>query len=295
MARQLFVPFTEWRPILQAVKSLSPDFVFDGVDLLASLSKLSSLLSMCKDSDTGDIHFHLTLVHNTLIISNEGRMPENDTMLTKVHRLNSVGNDFEEAFTEWPQGLEDSDSHVRVLQYDLGHLNCVISAGVDACLGKSVSTQDTQPTGESTFTGSRLMISRGFNTDSPVAEIKASCDIWPRTLVQLWFSRADAFIGGDVTPERKYILVNKIEIKDTADLCDEWETDEENQTALRRLTALISQLREIVRGTKDKQCYIIREGTWPHLSNQLHVFTVENGEAPGFRNDVGKYWRGGPE
>ncbi|KAK7751289.1 hypothetical protein SLS62_006835 [Diatrype stigma] len=307
ISKRIFRPFTEWEPILQAVKAISPKFCFDSVDVLSSFSKLRLLMNLCRGiDDLRQIHFHLTVINNTLVISSEGRMIRHSIaeaaaiIAARVRQGGDYrGHDFEHAFTTWPEGLEASGNHMRVLQYNLGNLNCAVTAGIDACFKTDADESDPPPSFQDidlpegpTSTG-HILKRYGVMKQYPSVEVKGHWKVHktPWTACQLWFNRAEFIAGGSILYRETDMIVRSIQVRKTDELRQEWEELEENQHALRQLVTLLSQLRDIVKNTEYKHCYISRplgDFSYPFT---LDVHVVEDGTALAFEADARKYWQ----
>lgn len=258
--------------------------------------------------DRRRIHYHLTVVNNTLVISSEGRWRRPPINVDKAALIAAqtkhlysgyMGDDFERAFTTWPEGLEASGNHTRVLQYKLGDLNCVVTAGVDACFMTEADESDSPPSVQDidlpegpTSTG-HILERYGVMKRFPTAEVKGhySIEKAPYAACQLWFNRADFVIGGYLLYRVKDAIIQRIKIKKADDLRQEWEKVEENQHGLRQLASLLSQLRDIVNDTEHKHCYISRPPSDWAYPYTLDVHTIEDGTASTFEVDVRNYWQ----
>jgi hypothetical protein len=227
------------------------------------------------------------------------------------------GHNFERTFTQLPSGLEDSSGHHRVLRYSLGDLSCAVRFEVDACykdpaepessdgvdISKSsrdesaslIDTFNSLQLGAPTLNGnvsqpiSASVIRRGIITpQSSTVEIKTrtKSNSLSKTMPQLWFGRTTYLITGYHTNG----TFESVNITKAEDQFEEWERKEANQTTLRKLASLISQLREAVRATKEKACIAISErGIKPAA---LQLFVSKQGMKPLPEDAVQKFWAG---
>ncbi|RYP84505.1 hypothetical protein DL769_001164 [Monosporascus sp. CRB-8-3] len=135
--------------------------------------------------------------------------------------------------------------------------------------------------------GAVAVVPRGFNDDLPAIEMKTGH--WQRSIEQMWFSRVPYAVRPLFDPRMEHALVRAVEMRMVTPICRAWEEVEANQNSLRKLTALISQLREIVRGTEGKCCYVARvHGV---QTPDLHIFVMEEGIMPVSERDMQKFWR----
>ncbi|RYP19834.1 hypothetical protein DL765_003088 [Monosporascus sp. GIB2] len=280
--------YTAWKPIFQAVEAMMPDFHFDEVDIMARGSILQELLKFIKGSPKRLNHL-IYLVGNTLIF--EVYRPRYIRFTEARRRPKDTGLDFQRHFAQWPEGLEGSLSHVRIVNYRLGHLNCVFTVGIDACFQmqfekrESVFVRDSNIHSEPVL-GAVAVVPRGFNDDFPAIEMKSGQG--RGGLEQIWFTRVPYAVQPRFCPWTEHALVRAIKFKMAAPRCRAWEEVEVNQNNLRKLTALISQLREIVRGTEGKCCYVARVPG--HKRSDMHIFVMEEGIMPVSERDMQKFW-----
>jgi len=213
--------------------------------------------------------------------------------------------------------LEDSSGHHHVLRYSLGDLSCAVRFEVDACYqdpaepesseGEDISKSSRDETtslvdtfnllqlGAPTLNGnvsqpvSACVIPRGTITPQlSTGELKTptKSSSLSKFLPQLWFGRTTYLITGYHT-NGTFESINITQVKDQF---EDWERKEANQTILRKLASLISQLRETVKGTKGKACIAICErGIKPAA---LQLFVSKQGMKPLPEDVVQKFWAG---
>ncbi|KAK8064310.1 hypothetical protein PG996_008962 [Apiospora saccharicola] len=114
------------QPMFQAVRALRPECRFDNVDVVTSRIVLTMLLNFCKWG-LSDFRLNATVVNDSLILEH---CPKWTSMLAK--NGSGYGFNFEEYMTAYPEGLEASDSHWRILRYKLGPMTWVIHYESDA-------------------------------------------------------------------------------------------------------------------------------------------------------------------
>ncbi|RYP64373.1 hypothetical protein DL771_008767 [Monosporascus sp. 5C6A] len=287
-SEELSPRYTTWKPVFQAVEAMTPDFHFDEVDIMARGSILQELLRFIK-GECRRLNHLVYLVGNTLVF--EVYRPRATRVTEARQRQMDTGLDFQDHFTKWPEGLEDSVSHVRVVNYRLGHLNCVISVGIDACFQLQPEKRELVFARDSNIhsepvAGAVAVIPRGFNDNFPAIEMKAG--FARRRVEQIWFTRAPYHVRPRFVPWTRQTRVRAVDIRMMAPICRTWEKVKAHQNSLRKLTALISQLREIVRGTEGKCCYLARASGSGRPD--LHVFVMEEGIMPVSERDMQKFW-----
>ncbi|RYP45342.1 hypothetical protein DL768_008279 [Monosporascus sp. mg162] len=287
MGEEVVPRYSTWKPIFQAIEVMTPDFHFDEIDIMARGAILHELLMFIKGVPLRLNHL-VYLIGNTLVF--EIYRPRSMRQRSSEARWQNIGLDFQREYTKWPEGLEDSLSHIRVVNYRLGHLNCVVTVGIDACFQMNFGKRESVFARASNIhsepvPGAVAVVPRGFNDDLPAIEMKAGQG--RRSIEQMWFSRVPYIVRPRLEHWTEHALVRAVNVKMVAPRCRTWEEVEENQNSLRKLTALISQLREIVRGTEGKCCFMsrVRRGPAP-----LHIFVMEEGIMPVSERDMQKFW-----
>lgn len=288
---------------------MNPNVRFDEIDVLANRNSLSNLLEFCRGRAKRSFRVNLHLVNNTLIIERCG--PSTTEFL---YGQWGFGRNFEKAATRFPPGLEGSSGHHRVLQYNFGGLKCAVRFEVDASYhdpeiaGESeenppgfeadgekmaslvatfssmaVNKTDAGPTDRSADT-----IRRGAGTaQTSVAELKSRTDHplqplhfrlkpSPEWLPQLWFGRTRYLVHG----LHEHGIFSQVHVHDMKEQLQVWEKREFNQQALQKMAVLLSQLRNIVRTTKDKTCVVLCEQFVKPPVLRIHASTSGKGPLP---------------
>ena len=287
--------------MLQAIKYMNPDFYLDDIDVWSSSGPLMSLLAFCNGEARKNVFLYAAVIHDTLIID-RFRYPNTADIkgfLSDQHMPQEVspnfGIRFEEDFTKWPKGSEESRSHTRIIQYRIGNLNCMLPVGVDACWEPaSEEVKSALPEGQhlvNHYLGSdTVIIPRGVANHSPTVEIKSgTIDVkhWP----QMWFSRNQKMLRANVFKLGKdgSALVDAVHVSDATVGILEWESLE--QVPLRRLATLLHRLREIVQESSYKHCFISQVMT---PGAPLEVFEARHNDRPVPDHIVPSFWRAGP-
>lgn len=296
---------------------MNPNVCFDEIDVLANRNSLSTLLEFCRGRANRSFRVNLYLVNDTLIIERCG--PSTTEYLCGQ---SGFGRNFEKAVTRLPPGLEGSSSHHRVLRYNFGRLKCAVRFEVDASYhdpeiageteaqppafeadgekmaslmttfaSMAVNKTEAGPTG-----GSADTIRRGAGTaQTSVAELKSRTDRplqplylrlkpTPGWLPQLWFGRTRYLVHG----LHEHGNFSKVHVHDMKEQLEVWEKNEFNQQALQKLAVLLSQLRNIVRKTKDKACVVLCEQIVKPPVLRIHASTSGKGPLPA--SVMEKFW-----
>ncbi|KAK0732260.1 hypothetical protein B0H67DRAFT_549859 [Lasiosphaeris hirsuta] len=267
--------------VLQAAAVMSPDFRLDKVDIVTTRNSLRKLLDFCSGRSQQSFRVNISLVKNTLLIE------QYDTAFM-AFQSTGWGHNFEKTFTRFPVGLEASTTHDRFLHYPIGDLNCVVGFEVDACYEGNLGNDDkpaeatdgplelvqagmerlqlsfkteagpsdskTKSTTASPTT-SRARSKLPFTTNTKIMPQSTAAEIKSRSkkpggtvapyLPQLWFGRTPWLIVGSHTEG----TFHHISVTNVTPLLERWET--EHQAELRKLAALLAELREAVRGGGD--------------------------------------------
>lgn len=250
---------------------MNPSFRFDDVDVLANRNSLRKLLDFCAGRRQDSFRINLHLVDRTLVIE---RCERSARELIRGYQNAGFGRTFEGAFTKYPPGLEDSAAHHRVLRYQIGNLSCAVRFEVDACYKPKEKEGDEAEVlasaiqqlsmGDSAGESQGGLLPQGTvpMAQSLAAEIKtASKPKGPGMFMpQLWFGRTPWLIVGRHSDG----CFEQIKITDTKSHFADWEGKQ--QTNLRKLAAVLAELREAVEANGGGNCVAICEklkGTGP--------------------------------
>ncbi|KAK2610182.1 hypothetical protein N8I77_003634 [Diaporthe amygdali] len=155
--------------------------------------------------------------------------------------------------TEMPPGLEHS-THYRSVQYSLGHVSCVVQGQVSALCG---TFPEEPPPSSSPGPVAGPVVSRGFQIQHEVAKTNVRCNVQQTVLKSIredfWFSPVPINL---CCYHKNGPLVKLFKINIIA-ASRKWEENERNQTALRKLATLLSDLKRAVgSGALDGQACI---------------------------------------
>lgn len=295
------LPKYPFGPVFEAAAIMNPDIRFDDVHIIVTRNALRKLFDLCKGNRPQDFRVDLRLVHNTLLIE---RREASASFLTRGSTESGWGRSFEKTFTRFPPGWEDSACHERVLRYCLGDLDCVVRFEVDACYNESdeqlasalddlslasnrdaahVVRQmgnrcaDSRPSDLQTIRdqlSDREATLKAGMDHTTAAELKSGTKFKPagQSMPQLWFGRTRWRISGRHT-DGTFTEVKKQDVG--ADF-EEWEG--RNQTHLRKLVTVLSQLRDIVKKNGGRNCFAVYERK--PVAQTIRVFESSgNGQA----------------
>lgn len=277
------IPDFPFKPLFRATADMNPSFRFDDVDVLVSRNSLRKLLqfSAGKQKRLASFRIDLHLIDGTLVME---RCEKDAHRMVSGDGHYGWGKSFESAFTKYPTGLEDSTAHHRALRYQLGELACVVCFEVDACYvpkseagGESESLPPLPKVPLLASAMDQLLIIN----DGPVGNTTAIRSPMPQTtaaeiktamkpekleayLPQVWFGRTPwLIIARHKNGTFKTVEVTHVEAEFAG-----WE--EKHQADLRKLVAVLAQLREAVRENGGGHCVAVYES---HMDPQaLRVY-----------------------
>ncbi|KAJ0158215.1 hypothetical protein CTA2_12064 [Colletotrichum tanaceti] len=267
------MPQHPFEPMFRAAAAMGRDVSFDDVDVVTNRNSLRKLLDFCSPRSQESFRLHLHLVRDTLIIER----CEKHTREFVAGSTRGWGRNFEKASTAFPPNLTESHGHHRTLRYALGALECAVQFEVDASfdpdydepaaskepdvLGLAMEKLSIQAPKPATDNGARdLQVETAYRgarvmSQSTAAEIKSAAKTRPLgwRMPQLWFGRTPWLIVGQHADG----TFHDVKVTDAAAHFAEWEAT--HQTALRKLAAVLGELRAAVRGNGGRRCAAVFE------------------------------------
>ncbi|KAH7016982.1 hypothetical protein EDB80DRAFT_703938 [Ilyonectria destructans] len=306
------LPKYTFEVVFRAMEVMNPDYRFDDVDVLIDRNSLRKLLDFVRGNYSNMFRINMFIVHNTLVVEMWEAMTK---MISQGSQNTGWGHNFEKAITRPGPGMEDHAEHGRVLRYDFGGLRCAVRFEVDASYGDSgaeapgegqsspgntvmeandlseaLGTLKIQepPTDPKVKGLSQIrVISRGSGIPHiAAAEIKSmKCLKSPGLMMpQLWFGRTQNLIRG-VHSEGVF---HNIQISSVEEDLRRWEAEDQNQIPLRKVAALLSQLRDIVKKSKQRACVAVYEKS-PNPVLQVFAATHRKTSLP--QDICKKFWK----
>jgi hypothetical protein len=181
----------------------NPDYSFANVDVLMNRNTLRRFFDLCRGASPSRREFRLNLfvVRNTLIVERVEKFN-----LTRQEVAAGYGKGFEGACSDIPNGLEESECHHRVIEYDFGSLKCAVRFEVDACIPTQRSRTDatlratTIPLSNNGGESEIRATQRGLAShDDSLVEIKSKKGrpmTIKKNMPQLWFGRLKYLVQG---------------------------------------------------------------------------------------------------
>ncbi|KAI5926203.1 hypothetical protein F4810DRAFT_584758 [Camillea tinctor] len=280
-------------PSFQAIERLNPNYTFNHIDIIIFSAAMTDFFTFCQ----GEIHqkrvaLDVSLIKDTLAIS---RTPARWDLWFEEARRGTFGLAFQRGLTKWPKGLENSSSHVRILEYKFGDLNLAVICGVDASIRwpeEGSRTVIYNRSNELDVSGSAQVVPCGFTCREPAVELKLfrpGPDFSNFILRQTWMTRTAYAALGRLQEQHK--ITSTVELEDVMIYkLDQWQLDWErdNQVVLRKMARLFSRLRELVRNTGRQRAYITRQARAQNTPLQVHHSACD---IPLEEAHIKKFWK----
>jgi hypothetical protein len=305
------VPQYPFEVVFRALKSTGTRYRFDTVDTLVNRNSLRKLFDFCAGRGQDSFRIDLHSVHNTLIME---RCERSAKEMIHGSARSGYGHNFERVFTKPAVGLEDSTSHHRVLRYDIGGLDIAVRFEVDASYSEAEDDVSREEHGENPVDpdagaqlaadldslrlspigeGDRKMRAQSVfanpgghgSAQSTIAELKTSKKSTTKIMPQMWFGRTPYLIRG----LHDHGVFEKLVISRVGDNFQSWETELENQTALRKMVGLIARVRNLLVDAEEHAAIMIFQKDQP---GKLRVLRRTRVKMPLPDEIVREFWSG---
>jgi hypothetical protein len=269
------------------------------------------LFDFCAGRGQDSFRIDLHSVHNTLIME---RCERSAKEMIHGSARSGYGHNFERVFTKPAVGLEDSTSHHRVLRYGIGGLDIAVRFEVDASYSEAEDDVSREEHGEnpvdpdagaqlaadldslrlsSIGEGDRKMRAQSVfanpgghgSAQSTIAELKTSKKSTTKIMPQMWFGRTPYLIRG----LHDHGVFEKLVISRVGDNFQSWETELENQTALRKMVGLIARVRNLLVDAEEHAAIMIFQKDQP---GKLRVLRRTRVKMPLPDEIVREFWSG---
>ncbi|KZM23539.1 uncharacterized protein EKO05_0011279 [Ascochyta rabiei] len=271
-------------PIAPAVKAImdTTDDTIVGADFFACGSTLGNLLRFVRGIDKA-FRFSVETIGDIVFLIRKENDPKE-----LIEGVRGFGHTFPEAYTTWPKGVQGSETHQRIVQYNLGGLQCLVrfecdgffdnstkpssseaSRGKDPAAlpsedvlaqtlaGTAVSNPQTTSTGPLTIRHRGSIVSQNsiFDLKTRSGKYKKEInmdDITP----QLWLKQIPNFI---VAYHDGAGMFEDIQIQDVRSLVSTWEKD--NARSIRLLIALLKKIIDVAKADQGGLLEVYCSGT----------------------------------
>ncbi|KPI40319.1 uncharacterized protein AB675_7605 [Cyphellophora attinorum] len=116
-------------PSVRAIFALYPTFDSQSIDLFACSNTIRNLGSFVNQAEK-NFRFYAEKIGSTLFLMHV----ENGGPMDIIKDVVGYGHNFAEAYTTWDEGCKGSETHQRLIAYNLGGLRCVVRYEADGYL-----------------------------------------------------------------------------------------------------------------------------------------------------------------
>ncbi|EME81373.1 uncharacterized protein MYCFIDRAFT_176655 [Pseudocercospora fijiensis CIRAD86] len=185
-------------PAVRAVLAQEPTLTTGEVDIFACGSTLGNLLRFARKSDKG-FRFVAEMAGETVFLSRRENAPDE-----KLMDVRGYGHTFPEAYTKLAPCVADSESHQRLIEYDLAGFRCIVRYEVDGylpCLA-SGSIKTTSGTSLPDLEGLRMVAAGHIVPQKAVFDLKTRSarkkltlkDVLDAEVDRLWLRQIPNFV-----------------------------------------------------------------------------------------------------
>ncbi|CZS94332.1 uncharacterized protein RCO7_10301 [Rhynchosporium graminicola] len=150
-----YFPSYPIEPVVQSIFEECPDFDAQGVDIFSCGSTLGNLLRFARNVETEKpFRFLVEVVGQTVFLLRRENSPKE-----AITDIRGYGHSFPEANTTWDADIKSSDTHQRIVRYQLGHLCIVMRFEADGYLVEEVPAKKTHASPINEKVGEDMLIS----------------------------------------------------------------------------------------------------------------------------------------
>ncbi|KAF8855691.1 hypothetical protein BDZ45DRAFT_654934, partial [Acephala macrosclerotiorum] len=242
------VPAPSFAPFFAAILTMQPSYSFLPTALITDRNSLRKLLDFASGHRREDWRIEVELVKETLFLT---RWEKNWVQIITGSFNSGYGHEFENAFLKFEEGLEDSSTHHRIVEYEIGGMKWVVRFEADGYIKDDPGNEGpppygvSQPLPEISATMEALslesaspprvlegvgIVQRGHLV-SPKSIIEVKCtkskndQQLGEKVAQCWFSQTrHVFIG-----HHKDGLVEKVTRAEMSSTFDDWEKTHQDE------------------------------------------------------------------
>ncbi|KAF2786090.1 hypothetical protein K505DRAFT_344104 [Melanomma pulvis-pyrius CBS 109.77] len=279
-ARQPRFPYT---PMFEALSVMNPDAQLLDIDVIADRNNLRTLLEFAQGK-AGTFRLNLQQIGNTLILV------RSEDRYWKRSNGQGYGHNFENHFTQAEEGMQNATSQYRVIRYPMGPLNVVVRFEADAYYEGPEAEVEAFFAAEATPAAPISPVTGGaaakpnFNYSAPIQVIRRGLPVPCAQIAelktspmgesvicmdQLWFGRTPHLLLGNY--KKGTGIFQRVRYTSTRDKVAEWERRQ--QESLRRLVALLIELRRVLRAEQGpiRAAVLVRE----EKGGPIHIRAME--------------------
>ncbi|KAJ5939589.1 hypothetical protein N7466_002723 [Penicillium verhagenii] len=271
------------KPMIQAILQDKPGFCLEDVDIVACGSTLGNLLRFARGKSPS-FRMLIEVIGNTVFFSRRENSPKET-----IQNIKGFGHTFPEAYTTWSKHVPKSESHQRLITFEIANMNCLVRFEADGYLpdlipedlkakknpdhkksdvepddllssieGAKISAAHSDSTEKESST---LIISKGgryipqcaiFDLKTR-AVYKADIDTLSEEISRLWLRQIPNF----VLAYHKFGKFEDIRVKDVSEDIKKWEESE--QPGLQRFATLLQMIISFARSAEDGKLEVEHE------------------------------------
>ncbi|KAE9979740.1 hypothetical protein EG327_006903 [Venturia inaequalis] len=304
-----YFPSYPMEPVVRSIfeSHIEHDFDPTTIDIFGCGSTLGNLLRFVRNVETEKpFRFLVEVVGNTVFFIRRENSPKE-----VIHDVRGFGHSFPEANTTWDANVQGSETHQRIIRYQLGDVNVAIRFEADGYLADKVqghakasiarhhgvdedslvsalagSTIDAMKHSDSNslnlIQGSRYVPqSAVFDLKTRTIKKKYNDTTLSDQIPRLWIRQIPSFILA--YHERGVFRSNEVTVHDVKPDVIRWETD--NRRDVRKLIALINKISNFVKTTPEQKLEVqYKDGVGLELRKQ------DAGVTPVLPEDLAARW-----
>lgn len=237
-------------------------------DVFACGSTLGSLLRFVRGADKA-FRFCVEVIGNTVFFIRKENDPKE-----LIEGVRGFGHSFPNAYTTWPADVKGSETHQRIIQYDLGGFRCLVrfecdgfvDDGVEPAVSPSTQEPSTSTDALAQALSSTTISARKGSSSSllsieqagkpipqeSIFDLKTRSGKWGKLIKmdditpQLWVKQIPNLI---VAYHDGFGLFKDIQIQDIKTLVADFES--ENADAIHKLVVLLDKITTIAKADRD--------------------------------------------
>ncbi|KAF2429947.1 hypothetical protein EJ08DRAFT_589893, partial [Tothia fuscella] len=302
-----YFPSYPMEPVVRSIFEARPDFNAQEIDVFGCGSTLGNLLKFARNVETEkSFRFLVEVVGETVFLIRRENSPKE-----VIADIRGYGHSFPEANTTWDADVQSSETHQRIVRYQLGNLNTMIRFEADGYLAEQVPVEKTHASPANREVNEDSLVSAlGGNTislraanNSDILKVARGQGSVPQSAVfdlktrsirkksndttisdqipRLWIRQISSFVLA--FHDYGLFRLEEVTVSDIRPDVAKWESD--NEGDVRRLIGLIKKIADVVKATPRRKLEVrYRYGLGLELREQVE------GVASVLPNDLAAQW-----
>jgi hypothetical protein len=293
-------------PVVRSIFEANPNLDTQDIDVFGCGSTFGNLLRFARNVDTDKpFRFLVEVVGETVFLIRRENSPKE-----VIADIYGYGHTFPAANTTWDADVLNSETHQRIIRYELGHINIMIRFEADGYFAEKVPAKKTFANREvnedslvSALAGNTISEHKPKKSDSlkttrgqGSVPHSAIFDLKTRSIKKkyhdttvsdqiprLWVRQIPSFVLA--YHEDGLFRSEEVTVHNTKPDVERWESD--NQGAVRTLISLIKQIADVVKAIPARKLEVrYRDGLGLELREQVQ------GVASVLPSDLAAQWAG---